>query len=398
MFKKDHLNVYFINTLTSTSTFNRLFKNHNIIHSSAQKFFSLLAHGFASNPNVNVKVISLLPINSKDQKKLFWVFNKDVDGNIEFEYIPLFNIPVIRNILVNLYVFFTIIFKKFPKTSKNVILVDFLRFSINASVIVACKLRGIKVVTVVTDKPGLGIYKTFTGKIRDSFILWLIFDYYVCLTKDLNTVINTQRKPSLIIEGIVDIDLQSIENNIADKFENRVIVYAGGLDEKYGIQTLIEAFLLFPDLDLELWLFGTGSLLAEIFEYSRKDERIQYKGIVQNQQLMRLLNRATLLVNPRPTHEEFTKYSFPSKNIEYMSTGTPLLTTRLAGIPEDHYPYIYFIDEDSVEGVYKGIARILKYSLLEINTFGLMAKEYTIQNKNNVKQAEKIINMLEFNS
>ena len=60
---------------------------------------------------------------------------------------------------------------------------------------------------------------------------------------------------------------------------------------------------------------------------------------------------ATLLINPRFSNEEYTKYSFPSKNMEYMASGTPILTTKLPGMPKEYYEYIYLFEEESIEGM-----------------------------------------------
>ena len=57
-------------------------------------------------------------------------------------------------------------------------------------------------------------------------------------------------------------------------------------------------------------------------------------GCVTNDEIVRLQCEATLLVNPRPSDKEFCKYSFPSKTIEYMASGTPVLMTKLPGVPD----------------------------------------------------------------
>ena len=56
-------------------------------------------------------------------------------------------------------------------------------------------------------------------------------------------------------------------------------------------------------------------------------------------------------MNPRFTGAEYTLYSFPSKNIEYMVSGTPVITTRLAGIPDDYYPYVFVFEEEINENI-----------------------------------------------
>ena len=52
-------------------------------------------------------------------------------------------------------------------------------------------------------------------------------------------------------------------------------------------------------------------------------------ALCESEELTRLMNhpkivkeekKSTLLVNPRFTNEEYTKYSFPSKNMEYMAS------------------------------------------------------------------------------
>ena len=104
--------------------------------------------------------------------------------------------------------------------------------------------------------------------------------------------------------------------------------------------------------------------------------------------------KASLLVNPRFTMEAFTKYSFPSKNMEFMASGTPLLTTRLPGMPADYYPYVFLFEEETVEGYAKGIREALSYSDKELIEFGKLSKLFVLSNKNCNVQADRILNFL----
>ena len=394
--KERTLSIYFFNTLCSNRSLEILFNKYNVKSSNAaQMFYRLLAEGLTSNPNTNVRVNSLIPINSKEQKKIFWRFDSETENNIMYQYIPLVNLPFIRNFLASLYVFFQILFTRFSGNSINVIFVDFLRFSINVSIILAGKIRGVKVLAIVNDMPGEDVLEHSTLlKIRNKIIFFLKYDYYVCVTKQLEEVLNVNKKPSVVIESFVDIKMNRLSNEISNKFKERVVVYAGGLYELYGIKSLIEAFTRFPDEDLRLWLYGIGPFTNEILKYSKIDDRIQYRGVIPNSQLLEILIKATLLVNPRPTNEGFSKYSFPSKNLEYMSTGTPLLTTKLPGMPQDHYPYVYFIEDDRIDGVYNGMLNVLNKTRFEVHAFGLAAKDFVLQEKNNIQQAYKIVNLL----
>ena len=104
---------------------------------------------------------------------------------------------------------------------------------------------------------------------------------------------------------------------------------------------------------------------------------------------------AALLVNPRPTHEEFVKYSFPSKTMEYMASGTPVLTTRLPGMPKEYYPYVDFIEEESAAGIAAALKTVLAETDEELFQKGCVARDFVLDGRNNVVQAEKMLKMLE---
>ena len=114
-----------------------------------------------------------------------------------------------------------------------------------------------------------------------------------------------------------------------------------------------------------------------------------------NSQIVEKEQQAALLVNPRPTNAEFVKYSFPSKTMEYMASGTPLLTTRLPGMPGEYYPYVDFIMAESPQGIADALKRVLSRSDEELFQKGQAAREFVLKQKNNVVQAEKLLKMLE---
>ena len=105
--------------------------------------------------------------------------------------------------------------------------------------------------------------------------------------------------------------------------------------------------------------------------------------------------KVTLLINPRPTNEEYTKYSFPSKNMEYMVSGTPILTTKLPGMPKEYYKHVYLIEEENVDGLKNILIDILNKPVEELYKFGNGAKEFVLNKKSNIMQAKKIINMID---
>ena len=93
--------------------------------------------------------------------------------------------------------------------------------------------------------------------------------------------------------------------------------------------------------------------------------------------------------------EEFTKYSFPSKNMDYMVSGTPLFTTRLPGMPEEYYPYVFLFDEETVEGYRKSIESVLSMTAEDLIAKGNLGRRFVVERKNNILQTKRILDLLQ---
>ena len=122
--------------------------------------------------------------------------------------------------------------------------------------------------------------------------------------------------------------------------------------------------------------------------------RIVYLGRVDRAEVLSLQKNATVLVNPRQNNEEFTKYSFPSKNLEYLSSGVPLVAYKLDGIPDEYDEYIYYPTDNSAEALSKEIMKICALPDEERKLLGKKAKDFVFENKNKVKQAQRIIEFI----
>ena len=171
------------------------------------------------------------------------------------------------------------------------------------------------------------------------------FDKFVVLTEQMIPALGVA-KPCLVIEGIADENQAMPEEEGVCHTEIRKIVYTGTLNERYGIRDLVNAFVALPDRDISLEICGNGDSAEWLKNISITDARIHYYGSMQHSFTMELQREAYLLVNPRKNNEEFTKYSFPSKIMEYLSSGRPILAYKLPGIPDEYDEYINYISSD----------------------------------------------------
>jgi len=104
---------------------------------------------------------------------------------------------------------------------------------------------------------------------------------------------------------------------------------------------------------------------------------------------------ATLLVNPRSSQEKFVRYSFPSKTMEYMSTGTPVLMAKLPCLPSEYLPHLYLFQDETPEGIAQALRQTLALDDETLFQKGMQAREFVLKQRNNVIQAKKVLDMLE---
>jgi glycosyltransferase involved in cell wall biosynthesis len=388
--------IIFISNFCSNKVFNDILEKSTLKYgNSIQKFMSLLAKGFKEQ-GVSVEAYSCIEVGSKTHNKKIFYYKNDIDSGIIFFYSNTINLPLLKNIIDFTYIFFKILFS--PKHSKQYIICDMLKLSATLAAILASKLRGIKIIGLLTDMPGINIYKRTLRRNISAYILMKIlskYDAYIFLTKQMNGKVNLNNKPYIIIEGMVDSNMCNIENKIENKSKEKIIFYAGGLFEQYGIKMLINAFMEIENTDYRLYLFGEGNMTDEIKELSKIDDRIFFGGSVPNSEIVNIQLKSSLLINPRFTAGEYNQYSFPSKNMEYLASGTPVACTLLPGMPDEYLPFIYILKDESISGYKKSLEYILSKDKSELHNFGELSKQFVMNNKTNLIQSKLVYNFIQ---
>lgn len=170
-------------------------------------------------------------------------------------------------------------------------------------------------------------------------------DSYVLLTPPMKQKLPVGDKPCLIAEGILPVDTQFTPPQ-KRPHQYKDIVYTGKLNERFGVPYLLEAFHTIPDKNCRLVLCGCGDCDKMAQSAAKKDSRIILTGQVSPEIARQLQQNAAVLVNPRPNNEEYTKYSFPSKTLDYLITGNPVVAYMLQGMPKDYERFLYPIQNN----------------------------------------------------
>ena len=247
------------------------------------------------------------------------------------------------------------------------------------------KRYNIPVIGIITDLPGmLGVENKAT---RKTVMRMQNFDGYILLTEQMNEIVNPNHRPYIIMEGLCASQLPELYLGKRRK----VILYSGSLwKNDAGIEYLVQGFINAKLSEYELHLYGTGELVPWIEEISKEYPNVKYMGCVTNSEMVKIQSEVMLLVNPRPSKEEFCKYSFPSKTIEYMASGTPVLMTRLPGVPSEYFDYVYTIADETSEGMSKTLGIVLSKEEKDLKEFGACAREFVKEKKRKKRQSERV--------
>jgi glycosyltransferase involved in cell wall biosynthesis len=201
------------------------------------------------------------------------------------------------------------------------------------------------------------------------------------------------QKPYLVIEGIIDqseIIANRNEENRKDCNSNEIkIVYTGSLSKRYGVKNIVEGFKLVKDDNILLEIYGRGDYEKELTEVCSKNNKIIYKGFVSNEEARDAQRKADFLINARSANDEYTKYTFPSKTLEYMLSGTPLITTLLPGMPENYKDYLLLLENNDPKTICEMLQNAIKLDRKQRNSIGYKALKFA-KSKNYKNQGEKI--------
>jgi glycosyltransferase involved in cell wall biosynthesis len=264
-------------------------------------------------------------------------------------------------------------------------------------VLAARALGGGRAITIVADTPH--DFYGFTG-------LWGVleridmfaqvrsisrFDGQISLTEMIVEDFAPQ-VPALILEGGVDDrETTAIEPAPAPADDDRrVILFSGTLNEINGTRLMLDAFALIEDPRYRLKVFGHGPVEHLVAHAAQRDPRVEHGGFLPNREILCEQRRATVLLNPRPSHQRITRYTFPSKVLEYMLSGRPVITTRLPGIPSDYTPHLFFVADETPRGLARTILDVCSRPDAELEAFGEAARRFVLANKTWRRQGERV--------
>jgi glycosyltransferase involved in cell wall biosynthesis len=205
------------------------------------------------------------------------------------------------------------------------------------------------------------------------------------------------RTPFLQMEGAVPDDMAEVQvasRRSADGSgcaEARILMYAGGLSKLKGIPLLLDAFSRVSGDSHQLWITGSGPLQSTVEDAAARDPRIRYWGFQSRSALLDLYAQADVLVNPHSIRSASARYLFPSKLIEYLATGTPVVTTcSTPEVGEQYGRFVFIAADDSPCALAEAISGAVRLPRMELAAMGAAGREFVLMNKTWAVQGRRI--------
>ena len=300
-----------------------------------------------------VDVISIRPFsrNLCSLKRL----PKDIkiENNITWHYLS-----IARNVFVRINSCLRQIYQLINEIAdKNtIIFTDTINMSIVYYLKHVLKKKKIRVVGLLTDSPS-NISNT-----RKSYTTFILnntnqYDAYIALTRELNDLYNTNNKPYLVNEGIVEEKHTFKKDKLAIKY----FFFAGAIMERYGIYNLIEAFKKLNIKYPNYYLLIAGHHADEQYLFNKiKDcHNIRYLYTLSYDDVLYYEKYAVANINPRPFSEDLDHFSIPSKTLEYSCSGTITISVKNSKLIKYFPQELVWCKSSNIDDLYEAMEKVI---------------------------------------
>jgi glycosyltransferase involved in cell wall biosynthesis len=106
---------------------------------------------------------------------------------------------------------------------------------------------------------------------------------------------------------------------------------------------------------------------------------------------LELQRAASVLVNPRRPEGEFTKYSFPSKTMEYLASSKQVIMHRLPGMPPEYLEHLTIPATPDASGLAQALRAVSARSKDERAISGAQARAFILASKSPDAQVTRVL-------
>lgn len=347
-------------------------------------------------------IISLVPIAGFPRSSRLWVRRDctQLSATLPVKLVGFLNVTPLKQFVIGLGVLGELLRWGWKVRRKPHRVVYTFNLSVPPGLftLLGARLIGAKAVVAINDVnvPGQTVPSTLANRLDYWLHKWLIrrFDGHIVVADRIMRDFAPD-SPYLRVDGGIR---PEVLQRTGAAFKIRpgdslsfVIAFAGSLDEANGVLVLLEAFSKLKGEHFRLRIAGGGPLTEMVKAAAAKDSRIEYLGYISFEQVLDLYNSADVLINMRLTQSIHTDYFYPSKLLEYFSSGTPVISTCTGHTEEEYGSICYLCKDETPQGLAALLEKVSALPMQERARIGDAARAYVTDNKTWDAQARKVL-------
>jgi glycosyltransferase involved in cell wall biosynthesis len=149
------------------------------------------------------------------------------------------------------------------------------------------------------------------------------------------------------------------------------------------------------DARFRLWIIGRGELESVVRHAAATDTRIRYLGELLRPDLLATYTAADVLVNPHSTVLLTARYVFPSKLLEYLASGRPVITTATPEIAANYGDLCTVLDWEEPPALADAIMRVAAMPAADRLAHAAVALVAVIERYAWSRQGQRLVRFLE---
>jgi glycosyltransferase involved in cell wall biosynthesis len=343
------------------------------------------------------QVISFLSIPSFPGSRRAIILGENVllSGDIPARLVTFVNVTPAKQVLIGIATMWNL-FKWGWRTRKSHRVVYQYNLTVPPGVftLLAAKLIGATAIVSLNDIniPG----QTVSNSLLNRLDFWLNrklipqFDGHIAVSDAIMQDFFPGREYVRVEGGVQSVLFDTPPISASSKGQPFTITFAGSLDPVNGIGILLEAFSKLESSDYRLLIAGWGPQEEAVKAAAARDARIGFLGVLDFGELLHLYSCSDLLVSIRPTKALQTRYFFPSKTMEYLASGTPVVATCTGHTEEEFGSVCYLLKDESPEGLAALLRSIAGLPAEVRREKGLQARQFMQAHKTWDRQGKKI--------
>lgn len=224
-------------------------------------------------------------------------------------------------------------------------------------------IRAKKRVVTIHDVYHLAFYRDLT--IAQKFYAKFMLNAAVSLSdviitvsefskKEIQKYLRVKKEIKVIYNGVS----QKYLNNYKEKKEGNYILFVGNVKPNKNLVRALKAFAKINVPDLKFKIVGERENFitkdTQVEKIARElGDRVEFTGYVFDNKLLEFYRNAQLLVFP----SLYEGFGFPP--LEAMASGTPVVVSKSASLPEICGDAAFYVDPYSIEDIKRGIETVL---------------------------------------